>query len=96
MYSIKNIIKNICRYILREEIEEYENSLSKKDDIIDKLYSTIHSGRVNIRLPRETFSGFKRLLQESVVSSTSTDLQVAYLVGQQRVLDLMERELVHG
>lgn len=46
------------------------------------------------RIPREVFNKIKSMLQPNVVTSSTTDIQAASLVGQQRALDIIEQEIV--
>ena len=95
MSYIEKILKAIARKILKKELES-------KDEVIDTLFNanTQLKKEKNIkfgyRIPREEFDRIKKKLQPSVVTTTTTDLQAAALVGQQRVLDVIEEELVSG
>lgn len=85
------LLKRLCRYILREELKH-------KDEVIDRLYTTVQERKevAVYRLNPEVFKSLKKSLQESVITSTTTDLQAAALVGQQRVLDVIEKGIVSG
>lgn len=87
------LLKRIASWILRKELQT-------KDNTIDKLYTVINE-KVDkpvvevIRLRRDVFSTLKRSLQQQVITNQTTDLQAAALVGQQRVLDLLEDGFVN-
>lgn len=95
MSYISNILKAIASKILKKE-------LAAKDKVIDTLLdaNTQLKKEKNIkfgyRIPREEFDRIRKKLQPSVVTTSTTDLQAAALVGQQRVLDVIEEELVSG
>ena len=93
---------------VRQENISYQNQLSVKEGEIINLSKALANVRaelfkkprqevqVSLRIPDHEFKRLKSMLQEMVVTGSSTDLQCAALVGQQRVLDLIEKEFVNG
>lgn len=77
---VKKVIQSILVYIARK-------ILSKE---LDKLERTVTNPEVRYQIPLEVFEReIVSKLPRAVVTSTTTDLQAAALVGQQQVLDLL-------
>lgn len=87
------MIKTIARWLLRKELAVLNSILSKQEKELSVKVTTPPPVVVG-RIARSEFLRFKQQLPLAVVTGTTTDLQAASLVGQQYVLDLIERELV--
>lgn len=104
------LLKNVGRYLLKKELEDLHNTLQKEvrenasltEEAID-LYKENESLRkahkktptkVVIRLTRGEYDRLKSQLQPNMVTTGTTQLEAAYLVGQQRVLDILEKGFV--
>lgn len=105
------MLKTIARWLLKKElrslysvITEQEREVSRNKVTITELeaqrvlkeHTQPPQVRVTNRIHMAEFQRFKGSLPQAVITGSSTDLQAASLVGQQFVLDKMERELVSG
>lgn len=104
------LMKNVGRYLLRRELEDLHTSLKRETRENISLTGTIgdlnkENGRLRgelqnpptkvvIRLTRGEYDRLKSQLQPSMVTTSTTQLEAAYLVGQQRVLDILEKGFV--
>jgi hypothetical protein len=93
------MFKTIARWLLKKELSSLYSVITKQEEEITNLKSLpapVEQVRLTNRLTSSEYYRFKASLPAAVITSTSTDLQAAALVGQQAVLDRMERELVSG
>lgn len=90
------MLKYLARKILSKELSMIEASRladhRTMKEAVEKLES--RPNLYTVRIPREVYTRFRQKLPVCVVSGSSTDLQVAALVGQQQALDLIEKEFV--
>lgn len=80
------MLKRLARWVLRTELAALKRAIQHTEPRVEVSYSH--------RIPRDVWENIKRQLPAHLVSSSSTQLQVAALVGQQQVVTLVERELV--
>lgn len=80
-------IKYLARLILRKELALLKSTIES-----DKVVKT----EVRVNLPREVFLAFKEGFERPIITSNTTDLQAAQIVGMQRVFDALERKHVAG
>lgn len=77
------------------QIDKYNNTIDNlRTEIGNRLFTAPPQTKVVYRIPREVFNKIKSKLQPCVVIGSTTDIQVAALVGQQRALDIIEQEIV--
>lgn len=104
------LMKNIGRYLLRRELEDLRTTLQKETRENSSLRQTVEDlskeverlrgilvnppTKVVIRLTRGEYDRLRSQLQPNVVTTSTTQLEAAYLVGQQRVLDILEKGFV--
>lgn len=104
------LMKNIGRFLLRRELEDLRTTLQREtrensslretvEDLskeVDRLRGTLVNPptKVVIRLTRGEYDRLRSQLQPNVVTTSTTQLEAAYLVGQQRVLDILEKGFV--
>lgn len=104
------LMKKVGRYLLREELEDLRQTLQREvrentslTEEVEGLYKKIESlqeahrkppTKVVIRLTRGEYDRLRSQLQPNMVTSSTTQLEAAYLVGQQRVLDILEKGFV--
>lgn len=104
------LMKYVGRLLLRRELEDLRTSLQKETientslkelvDILNKKNKSLQEAHRNppakvvIRLTRGEYDRLKSQLQPNVVTTSTTQLEAAYLVGQQRVLDILEKGFV--
>lgn len=104
------MMKTVGRYLLREELEDIHSSLKESirentslKETVEVLQKEIKSlqgalrnppTKLVIRLTRGEYDRLRSQLQPNVVTTSTTQLEAAYLVGQQRVLDILEKGFV--
>ena len=104
------LLKNVGRYLLRDELEDLHTSLKREIQENTSLKETVKdlnksinelfvankkpSTKAVIRLTRGEYDRLRSQLQQNVVTSSTTQLEAAALVGQQRVLDVLEKGFV--
>lgn len=97
-----NPLKKIAARILRKELGLLRKSLKDTQDELNQLYLHVARSKdkqeaptkVVVRLTRGEYERLRTQLQTPVVTSTTTALEAAAMVGQQRVLDILERGFV--
>lgn len=80
----KTLLRKIARLILADDLALLHKALQEK-----AKQETL------IRIPRSVYQDFKNSLPAMVVTSQTTDIQAAAMVGQHVILDLMEKKLVN-
>lgn len=86
---------NTLRATIKRQEEDVRSLLSQYDRVQHDLIEAKKLRNVTIRLRRDVFDHFRHThLQRLVIGSGSTELQAAFLVGQQSVVEILERELV--
>lgn len=103
-----SILKAIARKILSEELQSIQSVVVAQEKDIKALkdenrhwhskYAELQlakpPSRVSFRLSRSIFDDFRKNLPQMLIGSSTTDLQAAALVAQQRVVNLIEEQLV--
>lgn len=104
------LMKYLGRYLLKKELEDLHKVLRIERQEIASMYETVDNlnkeidtlknrltrppTKVVIRLTRGEYDRLKSQLQPNMVTTGTTQLEAAYLVGQQRVLDILEKGFV--
>lgn len=90
------MFKAIARWLLRKELAVLQSVIAIQEKELAKVVTKAEHPRLTTRLAYSEYQRFKAGLPPAVVTGSTTDLQAASLVGQQMVLDRLERELVNG
>lgn len=90
------MLKIIARWLLKKELQLLHSVITEQEKSLAQRVQAEQAPRLTTRLASSEFLRFKAGLPQAVITGTSTDLQAAALVGQQMVLDRLERELVSG
>lgn len=106
MGYVERLFKSIANKVLSKELNTLKATIKRQEaecvyfskhaaDLQTELTEAKKLRNVTIRLRRDVFDHFRKThLQRLLVGSGSTELQVAFLVGQQSVVEILERELV--
>lgn len=97
------LMKYLGRLLLKRELEDLRTTLQR--ETLENTSLTEELGRLRealrkpptkvvIRLTRGEYDRLRAQLQPNVVTTSTTQLEAAYLVGQQRVLDILEKGFV--
>jgi hypothetical protein len=93
MSFIRNLLRDVARRVLGNEYvspTQYHAALSRVEEL-EKNPRTVYA------VHRDTFNKqVVQRLEQPVINSQSTKEQVAYLLGIQRALTVMDKELVSG
>lgn len=86
---IMKLLKYIAKKILSKELTTLAKAAMSEERVVVK-----EEVKVTTRLTLAEWTRIKNLLPRQVVTSQTTQLEAAALVGQQRVVELIEKELV--